>query len=101
MYWWDRVEELIELAFISEADDYEIDQAGIYFDPATKRYALLTASGCSCWDGEFDEEQFDTLDDLEASLADEDRTYNPTLKGAQQLVLDARASETKREKETE
>jgi len=45
-----RQDELIELAFIDESADYEVDMNGIYFDskaPETERFVILSASGCS------------------------------------------------------
>lgn len=88
----DRRAELRELAFVDEADSYEVDEAGIYLD-ANGKFILLTASGCSCWDGDdYGEEIFDSLNDLEKSLINDDRMYNPSLSGAKQLIEEARAN---------
>ena len=53
----ERRAELRELAFIDESADYEVDQASICVDEKGTFY-LLTASGCSCWSGEYEEEQY-------------------------------------------
>lgn len=34
------------------ADSYEVDESQLYFDG--KKYYWLQASGCSCWDGDYD-----------------------------------------------
>lgn len=96
--WDDRVGELEQLAYVDEADSWEVDRTGIFRDPKTGKLALLTASGCSCWDGEFFEEQHATLAALAAALLTTDRTHNPTLKGAEALVAEARAALRKRRK---
>ncbi len=82
---------LQKLAFIDEAvGAYEVDQAGIYFDRTTGKFGLLTASGCSCWNGEWNAEWYDSLDELEEALMGKERTYNPSLSGAKELISDAR-----------
>lgn len=58
-------------------------------------YFLLTASGCSCWAGEFESREFDSLDTLEADLRGDKADkymYNPSLVGLQKLLEQARAS---------
>lgn len=91
MYYDNRRNELRELAFIDESQPYEVDQAGIYVDE-DGTFILLTASGCSCWEGDYNEEQFSSFEALEASLLNEDRTYNPSLSGARELLEEARKS---------
>lgn len=88
---YDRPIELRILSSVDEADPYEVDEAHIGVDAATGKFVLLTASGCSCWDGEYDEEVYDSLDALERALVTDDRRYNPTLMGARQLVAEARS----------
>lgn len=88
----ERQEQLKQLAFIDESEAYQIDEAGIYFNAETTEFVLLTASGCSCWDGEYDEEVFESLEALEASLLKEDRRYNPSLEGAKKLIAEARTA---------
>lgn len=92
MNYQEKRDSLKQLAFIDEADDYEVDEAGIYLNEQTGQFHLLTASGCSCWDGEFDEEIFDSLDQLESSLINNDRSYNPSLNGANRLINEAKES---------
>jgi hypothetical protein len=87
----ERRNELRELAFIDQSANYEVDQTSICVDEEGTYY-LLTASGCSCWCGEYNEEQFSSFEALEASLLDEDRTYNPSLSGAHELLEEARKS---------
>ena len=93
----DRTAQLTELAFLDESESYEVDYTFIGLDAAGK-FVLLTASGCSCWDGDYDEATFDTLDALASSLIDGDEDgndkyrYNPSLVGAKQAVEDARKS---------
>lgn len=87
---YERKKQMTELASVDEADSYEVDEAHIYFDPATGKFALLTASGCSCWDGDFEEEQYDSIDDIEKALTTREGTWNPTAEGAKQLIAEAR-----------
>lgn len=84
--------DLVELATLDESADYEVDITEVFYDPATKEFVLLTASGCSCWSGEYDEERFKSLDAVEASLLKEERQYNPSFVGAQGLIKEARAA---------
>lgn len=79
----------IELVMIDESEPYEVDEAHVLYYPS-KTFALKTASGCSCWDGEYDYENFDTLEQMEESLFTVDRRYSPTLVGARQLIAEAR-----------
>jgi hypothetical protein len=86
-----RRAELIELAFIDQSESYEVDMTGIFYDPKTKNFAILTASGCSCWEGEGEETQHATFDEVEKELLGlPDRQYRPTLAGAEQLLVEAR-----------
>ena len=96
MTWWDRVKKLEQLGFLDESEPYEVDQTGVFFDPKTNKYVLLTASGCSCWDGDFEEEQFDTLNELEESLMDgRQRQYNPALENVKTLMDEVRENARK------
>lgn len=88
--WYEVEKKLTHLAFLDEADSYEVDQCLIGIDPTTGKFILMTASGCSCWDGYATVEEFDSLDALESSLINEDRTYNPSLNGAKSLMQEAR-----------
>lgn len=80
----------IELGSVDEGESYEVDVTQIYYDKLDKMFVLITASGCSCWDGDCDEEKFKTLEELEKSLVTDDRTYNPTLMGAKELIKEAK-----------
>lgn len=82
-----RQNELIELAFIDDSDSYDIDENGIYTDGV--KYYWLSASGCSCWDGDYDEEVFDSFEDLKSHLLNSDSRYRPTILGAQALIEQA------------
>jgi len=94
--WDQREKELLQLAFIDESEPYEVDRCGIFYDDKTKDFVVMTATGCSCWDGDYEEGHFATLDDVEKSLlGDSTRTYNPTLNGAEQLIKEARRAWTK------
>ena len=92
MYYDDRCNELTELSSFDESQDYEVDIGGIYLDSDGK-FILLTASGCSCWDGDYSEEIFESLEALELTLltSDGDR-WNPSLLGTHQLIQEARNS---------
>lgn len=77
-----------DVADVDESESYEVDQTQIVYVPSTDKFWLLTASGCSCWDGDWDAEEFDNLDVLFASLIDgraDERQYTPSFKGAQTL----------------
>ena len=88
MEYYKRREELKELAFLDEADSYEVDESGIYTDGV--KFYLLTASGCSCWDGDYDEAVFEDFDSLKTFLINEDLPrYNPSLRGGQELIAEA------------
>lgn len=79
----------IELALLDESASYEVDMTEVHYDPETEELVLLTATGCSCWDGDYNEERFKNLESLKQSLLKEDRQYNPSFKGAEQLVKEA------------
>lgn len=88
MDYYNRIEKLVGLATYDEDRSYEIDQGGIYWDPVAGKYSWITASGCSCWDGQYDESQYDTLSNLLKVEMGEDRRYSPGL-----LTLEAMAEE--------
>ena len=79
------------LATVDESESYEVDIAEIWKTPSG--YALLTASGCSCWGGEYETAEFTSLELLAVALLKEDRTYNPSTRGALDLLTDAVAAE--------
>ncbi len=58
------------------------------------KFFLLTASGCSCWAGEFDSREFNSLEELYIHVKgpDSDRyMYNPSLVGLDSLIAQAKA----------
>lgn len=81
--------DYIELAVLDESESYEVDITEIHYDPETKEFLLLTASGCSCWEGDYSEERFKSLKALGESMIKEDRQYNPSFVGAKQLLIEA------------
>lgn len=89
---WDDIDESLRLlANIDESMPYEVDQTRILLDKTTGEFVLQTASGCSCWDGDYDEERFPTLDALAENLMGKGQPrYNPSLVGAAQLIEEAR-----------
>ena len=87
-YDWPRA-GLVELASVDESEGYDVDQAVIAYEPGTAQFVLARASGCSCWDGEWEEEKFDSLPSLAASLVAREHRYTPSLKGSMQLIEQA------------
>lgn len=89
MNYYDRQNELKQLAFIDEADAYEVDEVGIYTDGNI--FYILSASGCSCWDGDYDEEIFNDFESLKNFLLGngEMNRYNPSINGAKSLIEEA------------
>lgn len=71
------------IAEVDESQDYEIDQTRVYQTP--DGYAVAVASGCSCWDGDWEADEFKTLDEAFASLQYDDRAFNPTMRGIDDL----------------
>lgn len=78
-----------QIAFIDESESYEVDQTAIYSDKETGTFVFATASGCSCWDGDWDVttglslgEVFDLIGvDGEES----GHRWNPSFEGAKSL----------------
>lgn len=54
---------------------YEVDQAEI-LQVADGTFLYATASGCSCWDGDWQFEQYATFKDLADGIRWYDRPYN-------------------------
>lgn len=92
--WYDIEESLQLLADIDEGESsHEVDQARILLDRTTGEFVLQTASACSCWGGDYDEDRFPTLDALAENLMGEGQPrYNPSLVGAAQLIEGARSA---------
>lgn len=84
---------LIHLATCDESASYEIDENSLYYDPTTRKFLWRSASGCSCWDGEYGESWYDSLDDVEKELREghaKDKYYHPSLSGTETLLREAR-----------
>lgn len=74
------------LAAIDEGAAYEVDQTAIFADG--DEWILATASGCSCWAGEWDVERYDSLEALFTAIgpkSESARQYNPSFAGAEAL----------------
>jgi hypothetical protein len=84
-----RVGELTELAYLDSSADYEVDYAGIYTDG--KLFYYITASGCSCWDGDYDEKVFNDFESLRKFVLNEDMPqWNPSINGAKELIEESK-----------
>ncbi len=78
------------LADIDESESYDIDKSRIYAKPDGS-FALATASGCSCWEGDWETQDFSDLGELEhLVLYREGYVYTPSPRGAIQLLKQAR-----------
>lgn len=89
---YDRKDQLIVLAEHDDGGSYEVDITLIGLDKGTNNFVLVTASGCSCWDGSYDEESFDSFEALSKSLLDGDRRYYSSLKCSEALLTEAQQS---------
>lgn len=88
MDYYNRKGELVELASSDYSDGYDIDEYGIYTDGNV--FYVLSASGCSCWDGDFDEVEFADFDGVKNYLLKEDsHNYYISLNRASELVKEA------------
>ena len=78
------------LSLVDESEPYEVDQTAIYLTPQGK-FAYASASGCSCWGGDWTVSDFDSLDEIEETFLKEDiHMYNPSMKGFRSLMAEAR-----------
>lgn len=79
------------LAADDNGDSWEIDITEIWLD-ATGRFLLVQASGCSCWDGDYTAEGFDTLNEVAhaVSILGQARPHHITPAGGDALVNEAR-----------
>ena len=78
------------VADIDESEPYEVDVTEIYEHEG--RFILVTASGCSCWDGDYETQEFDSLEAIANVLLDSVRdsyTYNPSISGMKELMAQA------------
>lgn len=71
------------VAEVDESEGYDVDQTRIY--QTDDGFALAVASGCSCWAGDWEVERFATIEEVFASFKTTDYTYNPSLKGIEDL----------------
>lgn len=74
------------MAFIDESQPYEVDQTAIY--ASENGFILATASGCSCWAGEWDVERYEDLPSLFQAIGlhtGTARRFNPSLAGVEAL----------------
>lgn len=81
------------IAEIDESADYEVDQTTILAEEAGT-FLLATASGCSCWAGEWDVVRYDTVEELLADIGptgESDNLYNPSFEGVKALEAQVEA----------
>ena len=84
--------DITVLATCDQSEAYEVDETHIGVDDKTAKFVIASASGCSCWDGEYDVEEYDTLADLERALLLSERQYNPSLRSIAEIIQEARAT---------
>ena len=89
MSYYDRTRVLVELASYDESASYEVDMGGIYWNPSTKKYCFITASGCSCWDGQYEENQYDKLSELLVAEQVEQTAYAPSFSAMERMAEEA------------
>ena len=78
------------IASVDESQDYDVDESHVYVKP-DGAFVLATASACSCWDGDYEVQEFASLDELVALVLNrEGFVYNPSIAGAKSLVDQAR-----------
>lgn len=76
------------VAMVDESEPYEVDTTEILVMP-DGRFALRTAAGCSCWDGEYDVIAYDTLAELLVDIGPSgtsDYRYNPSFAAVADLT---------------
>lgn len=78
------------LAFVDESEPYEVDYVGLYLNESSGKFIVVSASGCSCWEGEEDVQEFDSLDEVEKAFDRDGFAYNPSILGGKQLIEEAR-----------
>lgn len=77
-----------QLAEVDESQPYEVDRTAI-FSTSEGEFILATASGCSCWSGEWQIERFKTLEEIENAWRT-DREYGFSYRTAVTLLDEAR-----------
>ena len=79
------------IAWVDESESYEVDITEIW-KTSEGKFILATATGCSCWGGEYEVEEYASLDDVVSGILNrEGYVYNPYLEGAKKLVEAAKA----------
>lgn len=80
------------IAETDESEPYTVDRAEVWLHEDGS-FILATASGCSCWEGDWNEEAYVNYADLEAALSlwGTERTYNPSPAGSSDLLAQVRA----------
>ena len=79
----------VQLGLIDEDDDYGIDEHTIMYHPTRKVFLLREASGCSCWEGVYGEEEYPTLAAIEKELREGQSSSLPSLKGTESLMQES------------
>jgi len=78
------------IAALDESRDYEIDVTEVFRTPTG--FAIVTASGCSCWSGEYDVTYYATMQEVVDALRFGDQpSFNPSVKGAAELISQLQA----------
>jgi hypothetical protein len=77
------------IASIDEGEPYETDQTDILVE-TEGTFLLATASGCSCWDGDWYVTRYDTVEELLEDIGPQGSAdnggYNPSFKGVEDLL---------------
>lgn len=94
---YDRLKQLVILSSLDESPTYGIDESYICFDMDTKMYSYINASGCSCWDGSYYEDEYMSLDELIIDSLnpileqdEENRYFRPSYEGVMNLIKNAK-----------
>lgn len=75
------------LASSDLADSYEVDEFRIYQTLDEKVFIFASASGCSCWDGDWQVEFYFSLDDMPKHVLErEGYEFNPSIAGIEEMV---------------
>ena len=66
--YYDRIKQLVTLALQDNSAEYETDITGIFYNPSSGEFSVISASGCSCWDGMGIEYVFQSISDVKRFL---------------------------------
>lgn len=78
------------VAVVDDSQEYEVDITELYKNG--DQWVLLTASGCSCWSGEYETRTFGSLDELVTAIKSKDSDaylFNPSADGLTRLIAQA------------